>query len=211
MDHLQLVLVTVAISFAICVVLFIISRKYHKVGDVVMVIVNMIYTIPSMALFALMVPVVGIGRPAAYTALTLYNLFVILKNMNVGFDTISPLVLEAATGIGYDNRQRLLKIELPLAMPSIFAGLKLASTMNVGLATIAKVVNGGGLGDLLFDGLKRRYLPEIIWATLACILMSVVLNFIFQSLENWSLDRAQGFGKTKARKVRSGEPEQAEA
>ena len=192
LGHVRLVSVAVVISFLVSVPLFLIGRKWPKARNVIMTVANVIYTIPSMALFALLVPFVGLGTAPALIGLIMYNLFIILKNTNVGFETISPLIIEAGRGVGYDSKQLFLKIELPLAMPSVWAGLKLSSTMTVGLASIASIVNGGGIGKLLFEGMKRRYISEIICASLICAIMSVLCNFIFQQLENYALDKAQG-------------------
>ena len=191
-SHVQLVTMAVATALIVAIPLFLIGRKWPKAGKIIMTVANMIYTIPSMALFSLLVPFVGLGTAPALIGLAMYNLFVILKNTNVGFDTIPPRIIEAGRGVGYDSRQLFLKIELPLAMPSVWAGLKLSSTMTVGLASIASIVNGGGMGKLLFEGLKRRYISEIICASLVCAVLSVLCNFVFQQLENYALDKAQG-------------------
>lgn len=191
-SHLRLVAMAVALSFAASIPLYLIGRKWPKAGKVIMTLANIVYTIPSMAMFALLVPFLGLGVAPALVGLTLYNLFVILKNTNVGFESIPPLVIESGRGMGYDPMQLFLKIELPLAMPSIWAGLKLSSTMTVGLASIASIVNGGGMGKLLFEGMNRRYISEIICASLICAAMSVLFNFVFQQLENHALDKAQG-------------------
>lgn len=196
-EHIQLVVLAVLLAFLICIPLYFLARKYKTMYAIINVIVNAIYTIPSLALFALCVPIIGIGRPAALLTLTSYNLFVIFKNTYVGFNTISPMLTEAAKGIGYSPVQSFIKIEFPQALPSIFAGLKLASTMTVGLATIASTVNGGGLGKLMFDGLQRRYMSEVLWATIISAVMSLIFNGIFQELENISLAKAQGAWKVK--------------
>lgn len=196
-EHIELVVLAILIAFLICIPLYFLSRKYKMMYMIINVVVNAIYTIPSLALFALCVPIIGIGRPAALLTLILYNLFIIFKNTYVGFSTISPMLTEAARGIGYSSMQSFFKIEFPQALPSIFAGLKLASTMTVGLATIASTVNGGGLGTLLFDGLKRRYMGEVLWATFISVALSLIFNGIFQRLENVTLAKAQGAWKVK--------------
>lgn len=196
-EHIELVVLAILIAFLICIPLYFLSRKYKMMYMIINVVVNAIYTIPSLALFALCVPIIGIGRPAALLTLILYNLFIIFKNTYVGFSTISPMLIEAARGIGYSSMQSFFKIEFPQALPSIFAGLKLASTMTVGLATIASTVNGGGLGTLLFDGLKRRYIGEVLWATFISVALSLIFNGIFQRLENVTLAKAQGAWKVK--------------
>lgn len=196
-EHLQLVVLAVGAAFLICIPLFLAAQLSPKVNVAITAIINAIYTIPGMALFALCVPVVGIGRPAALLALTLYNLFVIFKNISIGFGAVSPSLLEAGKGMGYSTLQLFAYIKLPQAMPSIFAGLKLASTMTVGTATIASIVNGGGFGRLMFDGLKRRYMGEILWVTLVSIIMALIFNNIFQWLEDSALKRAQGERRNK--------------
>lgn len=191
-QHIQLVCISVSLALVLCVALFMLGRIAPKLNIAITTAINIVYTIPSMALFALCVPIVGIGRPAAILALTLYNMFVIYKNINMGFNSVDSFMIEAGTGIGLSNMQLFRYIQLPQTLPSVYAGLKLSSTMTVGLATIASIVSGGGLGKLLFDGLKRRFMEELFLATIISILMATAFNMVFQYLEDRALAKAKG-------------------
>jgi osmoprotectant transport system permease protein len=114
---------------------------------------GIIYTIPSLALFGIMIPIVGIGFTPAVIALTLYSLLAIIRNTAVGIDGVSPAIIEAARGMGMTELQILLRVELPLALPVIFAGLRIAAVSTISLATLASFFGANSLGNLIFEGI----------------------------------------------------------
>jgi osmoprotectant transport system permease protein len=129
-----------------------ITRK-RGLYDPVITTAGIIYTIPSLALFGIMIPIVGIGFAPAVIALTLYSLLVIIRNTAVGVDGVSPAIIEAARGMGMTDMQILLRVELPLALPVIFAGLRIAAVSIISLATLASYFGSKSLGSLIFEGI----------------------------------------------------------
>lgn len=177
------VLVTAGV-FAI--VTGIVTRRNQLARELALAIASVFLTIPSLALFVIFIPLVGLGFAPSFIALFLYSLLPILRNTITGLDGIDPGVLESAKGMGLNQAQVLLRIELPLAWPVILAGIRVSSMLIVGIAAIATLVAGGGLGDFIKSGLARLPLPnslEAIWVgTLLCLLLAFVIDLILQAL-----------------------------
>jgi osmoprotectant transport system permease protein len=157
---------------------------------------DLLYTIPSLALFAFLVPVVGIGNTPAIIGLVAYALTMLIRNTVVGLESVPAAVREAATGMGLTRRQTLLRVELPLAIPAIMAGVRLATVSTVGIATIAVFVGGGGLGELILtDGIQRQlFLTPIVVGTVVATLLAITLDLLLVGLERlmtpWTRVRA---------------------
>jgi osmoprotectant transport system permease protein len=135
------------------------------------------YTIPSLALFAIMIPFTGIGATTVIIALAAYSLLAIVRNTVAGIDGVLPATLDAARGMGMTGAQRLVMVELPLALPVILAGIRLAAVAAIGIATIGAVVGAGGLGRLIFDGMRTLNADQIIAGALASSLLAVALDW----------------------------------
>jgi osmoprotectant transport system permease protein len=171
-EHLYLSAAALAIALVIALPLGLILNRVRPLRDPVLFVLDMLYTIPSFALFALLVPIMGLGAQPAITALTIYSLFILARNTLVGYDGVDPAVKEAALGMGMDRRQVLWRIETPLALPVIIAGIRIATLSTVGLATIAAWIGAGGLGQLLRDSLGNLDLAinqSKLYAGLICI------------------------------------------
>ncbi len=140
-------------------------------------------TLPSLALFTLFIPIVGLGFWGPFIALFMYALLPILRNTVTGLTEVSPAVLESARGMGLSSRQRLWQVQMPLAWPVIVTGIRVSTLLTAGIAAIATLVAGGGLGDFIKDGLQRFGLPngvESIWTgTLFIIILALVFDLIF--------------------------------
>jgi osmoprotectant transport system permease protein len=177
------VLVTAAV-FAVAT--GIVTRRNALARELALSIASVFLTIPSLALFVIFIPLVGLGFAPSFIALFLYSLLPILRNTITGLDGIDPGVLESAKGMGLSPTQVLLRVELPLAWPVILAGLRVSSMLVVGIAAIATLVAGGGLGDFIKSGLARLPLPnslESIWlGTLLCVLLALVIDLILQAV-----------------------------
>jgi osmoprotectant transport system permease protein len=150
-------------------------------------------TIPSLALFTIFIPLVGLGFAPSFLALLLYSLLPILRNTIAGLDGIDSSVLEAAKGMGLTPTQVLLRVQLPLAWPVIIAGIRVSAMLVVGVAAIATLVAGGGLGDFIKSGLARLPLPnsfESIWTgTLLCLLLALVIDISLQLLRRATISK----------------------
>ena len=183
LEHVQLVVITLLISVAIAVLLTVLSTQYQKVGQVLMNLFSVVYSIPSLALFALLIPVTGLGRTTAVVVLTAYNQYLLLRNFITGLNEVDPAVREAAAGIGLTRMQMLLKVQVPLAKKAILAGIRLAVVSTTGIGTIAASINAGGLGTLLFDGLRTMNTVKILWGSLLSAALAIFLNAVLKLAE----------------------------
>lgn len=183
LEHVQLVVITLLVSVVIAVLLTVLSMQYQKLGQVLMNLFSVIYSIPSLALFALLIPVTGLGRTTAVVVLTVYNQYLLLRNFITGLNEVDPAVREAAAGIGLTRMQMLLKVQVPLAKKAILAGIRLAVVSTTGIGTIAASINAGGLGTLLFDGLRTMNTVKILWGSLLSAALAILLNAMLKLAE----------------------------
>jgi osmoprotectant transport system permease protein len=154
-EHLLLVLLSTLLAVAIGVPLGVALTRRPRLARPILGFANVVQTIPSLALFGFLIPmplIGGIGARTAIAALVVYALLPILQNTYTGIRSVDPAVIEAATGIGMTSRQRLRSVELPLAMPVVLAGVRIATVVSIGLATIAAAIGAGGLGVLIYRG-----------------------------------------------------------
>lgn len=154
-QHLFLVGTAIAIAILIGIPLGILITRYSKLAKPILGFANVMQTIPSLALFGFLLPIPligGIGEKTAIVALVLYSLLPIIRNTFVGINSVDPAVREAGRGIGMSDRQLLLQVEIPLAMSVILSGVRVATVICVGLATIASAIGAGGLGEFIFRG-----------------------------------------------------------
>ena len=188
-EHLVIVLVSVVVAIVIGVPLGIWCTRRARAGGVVLRVVDAIQTVPSLALFGLLIPVPfigGIGMRTAILALILYSLLPIVRNTVTGIRGVDPVVRDAGMAMGFTPRQLLLKVELPLAMPTIVAGIRIATVVGIGLATIAAAIGGGGLGTLIFRGVamvdNRLILAGALPAAGLALLADIVLTLVERRL-----------------------------
>ncbi len=183
--HLQLVGASLAIAIAVSIPLAVLVRRNRAAFAATNGVLGALYTIPSLAMFAFLLSFVGIGFEPAVIALAVYCLQLIVRNAVVGLREVSGPVQEAARGMGLTKRQALFKVELPLALPAIFAGVRLAAVSTVGIATIAVYIGAGGLGELIVnDGIQRGLFvtPIFVGAVIATV-MAIVIDLGLVLLE----------------------------
>lgn len=161
-QHLVLVGAAMLMAFAISLFLGITTARRPRLYALVMTVTGMIFSIPGLALFALLIPWLGIGMLPAIVGLTAYALMILTRNIAAGFHAVPLDVREAARGMGYGTWRNLREVELPLALPFIITGLRIATTTLIGIATVAAYINAGGLGSIILAGLDQRY-PEKIF------------------------------------------------
>lgn len=184
-EHIYIVFVSSLLSIftAVPLGLLLTRPRFKKFGDRILGIVNIGQTIPSLAIVALFVGLLGIGARTAILALWIYSLLPILRNTMVGILNLDQAVLEAARGIGMKPRRILTKVEMPLALPIIVAGIRTAVTINIGTAILAAFVGGGGLGDLIISGNNiNRWQIRILGASLPAM-MAIVADTVFSAIE----------------------------
>lgn len=182
-EHTWYVIATLLTATAISVSIGIWVRHRPFPREIALGIASVFLTLPSLALFVIFIPLTGLGFMPAYIALTMYAILPILRNTVTGLNGVSPAVLESAKGMGLSSVQRLWKIELPLAWPVIITGVRVSTLLTTGIAAIAVLVGGGGLGSFILSGLRRLGLPnsfESMWAgTLLVILLALILDAFF--------------------------------
>lgn len=191
-DHLQLCAITLIISILIAIPVSLILSKYKKVSKAVLAILGAIYSIPSMALFALLVPALGLGKTTAIFVLVIYNQFILVRNIITGFNGVDSTIIEAAKGMGMSPIQSFFKVQLPLAMPVILGGIRISVVTTIAIATIAATINAGGLGVLLFDGLQTMNMVKMLWGTLLAAAITLIFNSILIKIEVREILRARG-------------------
>jgi osmoprotectant transport system permease protein len=193
--HIYLSFVSVAIALVISLPTGIIVSRYRKAYPPVTFITGLLFSIPSLAFFALLVtvPGVGLGPRAVIIALVAYSLLVLIRNVVAGMDSVPEETKDAARGMGLTSRQILFKVELPLALPVIVAGIRIATVTIIGIATIGAYISGGGLGELIFTGISRNFPTRIIvgavLATLLAVLADLSLLAIERYLRPWARTR----------------------
>ncbi|NRT72848.1 ABC transporter permease [Clostridium beijerinckii] len=181
--HIEIVLITLVISIILAALLTILAA-YSKIASKLLVnIFAMIYSIPSLALFAILVPITGLGKVTAIIVLVLYNQYILLRNTIDGLNNVDASIVEAATGMGMSKSQILFQVKLPLVTNPIFAGIHLAVVSTIGIATIAASINAGGIGSVLLDGLRTVNTAKILWGTLMSAGLAIVVNAILNVIE----------------------------
>lgn len=182
-QHVRLTLITIAIALAIAVPLGTLVARVPLLYTPVLGTFGIIYTIPSLALLTVLEDYVGIGPTNAVIALVAYAQFILVRNVVVGLRQIDPAVRDAARGMGMNSGQILLKIEYPLALPVILAGLRIATVATIAITTIAYLIDAGGLGKLLFDGVSSGYNSEIEVGAIAVSLLAIAADVLLRLVD----------------------------
>ncbi|MBQ1050971.1 ABC transporter permease [Micromonospora sp. C51] len=178
-EHATLTLRAVLIAALIAVPLAVVAYWFRPLTGPILALTGVLYTVPSLALFAFVAPYLGIGVATVLSVVVLYALLVIVRNTVAGLNQVPAEVREAAEGMGYGRWGRLLRIELPLALPGILTGLRLATVSTVALVTVGVVIGRGGLGQIIFAGFQNNlYKAQIMTGTLLCVLLALVLDLL---------------------------------
>lgn len=186
LEHIVIVSIAVLIAAAAGIPIGIACVRRPRSGSVALRAIDIVQTIPSLALFGFLIPlplIGGIGVRTAIVALVLYSLLPIVRNTATGIAGVDPLVREAATVLGMTERQRLFGVELPLAFPSIIGGLRIATVIAIGVATIGAAVGGGGLGTLIFRGVAMVDTTRILAGALPAAGLAIIADLLFGSME----------------------------
>ena len=183
LEHISLTAITLAFSVLLASALTVLAVVMPVIGNMLTVVFSVVYSIPSLALFALMIPLTGLGRTTAVIVLCAYNQYLLLGNFLTGLNEVDPGVREAAKGIGMTTMQELFLVQIPLASKALFAGIRLAMVSTIGIGTIAAAINAGGLGTLLFDGLRTMNTAKILWGSLLSAVLAVSANGLLKLAE----------------------------
>ena len=179
-EHLVIVAVVLAWSLVVAAIITLLIRRSRRVENVVLQILGAVYSIPSLALFSLLIPITGLGLTSATIVMVAYNQFLLVRNIVEGLNGVDSSVVEAATGMGMSPMQVLCRVELPLAAPMIFAGIRLAVISTIGIA-----INAGGLGTVLFSGLRTMNIYKIVDGTILCAVVALVANGVLKGVETF--------------------------
>lgn len=208
LEHIKLTAISVGFAILIGVPLGILIAYAKRVSKPILMVANVIQAIPSMALLGFMIPTLGIGMVPAIVAVVLYSLLPIIKNTYTGIDNISPQTLEAAKGIGLTPFQVLTKVQIPLSLPVIMAGVRIASVTAVGLMTMAAFIGAGGLGHLVFSGIRTVNNNQILGGAIPACLLALLVDFLIGLVEKLvtpiSLQKGENNIKKKKRTLQKG-------
>jgi osmoprotectant transport system permease protein len=192
-EHLELTAIAVGIGAAIAFTAAILAYKQNWFETPFSLFSAFLYTIPSLAFFELMVPITGINRFSAEIALVSYTLLILFRNTLTGLRGVPQPAIEAARAMGLTPRQSLLRIELPLALPAIMAGLRIATVTTISLTTVAAYIGAGGLGEPIFDAIQTGFKTEFVGAGILAILLAIVVDVALVLLQRvitpWSRRR----------------------
>jgi osmoprotectant transport system permease protein len=197
-QHLKLTVTTLAIAVVIAVPLGTLVARLPVLYTPVIGLLGIIYTIPSLALLAILVTYIGIGFWNAIVALVAYAQFILVRNVVVGLRQVDPFVKEAARGMGMNSWQILFKIEYPLAMPTMLGGLRVATVATIAIASIAALIDAGGLGTLLFDGINNSLFTtsELQVGAIAVSMLAVLADLLLRMVE-WYLPASRATASTR--------------
>ncbi|MCL1694444.1 ABC transporter permease/substrate-binding protein [Lysinibacillus sp. BPa_S21] len=186
LEHIQISFIALFLAVVIAIPLGIYLTNKKKIAESIIGISAILQTIPSLALLGLLIPLFGIGKVPAIIALVVYALLPILRNTFTGINEVDPSLKEAAMAMGMNTRKRLVKVELPLAMPVIMAGIRTAMVLIVGTATLAALIGAGGLGDIILLGIDRNNTALIILGAVPAAFLALVFDFLLKKLESLS-------------------------
>ncbi|SCL14700.1 osmoprotectant transport system permease protein [Micromonospora rhizosphaerae] len=182
-EHAWLTGRAVLIAALVALPLAVAAYWFRSLAGPILALTGVLYTIPSLALFAFLAPYLGIGAITVLSVVVLYALLVIVRNAMAGLNQVPPEVREAAEGMGYGRWGRLFRVELPLALPGILTGVRLATVSTVALVTVGVVVGRGGLGQLIFAGFQNNfYKAQIMTGTVLCVLLALVLDLVLAGI-----------------------------
>jgi osmoprotectant transport system permease protein len=197
-EHVKLTVEAVVIGLAISLPLGIFAHRHPQWYTPIASMAGIIYTIPSLALFVLLLPVTGISDVTVEIALVGYTLLILIRNIVAGLAGVSPELKEAATGMGYTSRQLLWRVELPLALPVIWAGVRLATISTIGLVTVASLLGKGGLGQFILEGLRTFFTTETMLGALFSVILAIAADLLLMGAQRlmtpWAESRRKRVG-----------------
>lgn len=191
-QHIEITGLTILIAGVIAIPLGYFFANHQLISRVVMPVLSLIYTIPSLAFFVLLIPIFGLGLIPALVALVAYTLFVLVRNTIVGYQQVDGNIVEAARALGYTRWEVLWKFKTLYALPTIISGLRIATTSTIGIATIASYINAGGLGTMLFNGLNQNNYTEVVVGSIVIAIFAILVNWGLEKLQTRVLSYVSG-------------------
>lgn len=183
-QHAQMVLTSLLIAFLVAIVLIAIFLRKKNWLNGLIYFFSLLYSVPSYAFFALLIPVTGLGETTAIIVLAFYSEYVLLRNFITGIREVDSNYIAVAKGLGMTQQQIFTKVQLPLALPAVFSGLQIALASTMAIATIASTISAGGLGDLMFEGLQTGKVVPILWGTILTVGLTLICILVLKLIEN---------------------------
>ncbi|WP_406064870.1 ABC transporter permease [Streptomyces sp. NBC_01077] len=177
-QHLQLTGVSVALGLVLALPLAVAARRWRWAAGPVLGVTTLLYTVPALAMFSLLLPVYGLSATLVVAGLVLYSLTLLVRNILAGLRAVPEETRQAARGLGYGPVRLLLAVELPLAVPAAMAGLRIATVSAVSLVTIGAIVGHGGLGNLIYSGMNTYFKAQVLTASVLCVLIAVAADLL---------------------------------
>ena len=175
-DHVLMTVLAVVVGTVVAVPAAVLAQRLPRSQPLLLGLAAAVYTIPSLALFSLLLPFTGLSMTTVVVGLVLYSLTILLRNVLAGLQGVPEEAVDAARGMGFSPGRLFWRVELPLALPAIVAGLRVATVSTVALVTVGTVVGNGGLGDLIFEGLRSNFKAEVLTASVLCVALAIVLD-----------------------------------
>lgn len=194
LEHVVLTAIAVGIGFAISFPLGVWAHRRRRLYAPITFVAGLLYTIPSLALFVLLIPLTGLSRTTVEIGLVSYTLLILIRNVVAGLDGVPADVKDAARGMGLTPRQMLYRVEVPLALPAIIAGVRVATVSTIGLVTVGALIGRGGLGQFILDGLQTFFYTKIILGAVLSVVLALLAEAILlgaqRRLTPWARARA---------------------
>ncbi|WP_419996829.1 ABC transporter permease [Streptomyces boninensis] len=198
-QHVWITVVSVAIGLLVAFPLALLARRYKAVAAPVLGLTTLLYSIPSLAMFSLLVPWMGLSASVVITGLVLYSLTVLVRNLLAGLEAVPEEAREAARGMGYGPARLLFGVELPLAVPAMMAGIRIATVSTIAMTTVGGIVGYGGLGNLILEGMDTLFKAQVLTASVLCVALAVLADVLLLGLQRlltpW--ERAQRRAKSR--------------
>lgn len=184
-EHLFMTVTALFISICVALPLSMVLLRSERLTAVVLGFLGILYTIPSIALLILLLPIFGLNQRSVIVALVIYTQIILVRNMVAGLKEVPPVTLEAAHGVGMNGRQRWYRVQIPLALPVILAGVRIATVVAIAIATIGAKFGAGGLGTLLFDGIAQNRYDKIVAGAVVVALLAMIMNWLLMAAGNY--------------------------
>ncbi|WP_394814862.1 ABC transporter permease [Streptomyces millisiae] len=204
LEHIVIAATSVGIAVLVAFPLALLARRWRPAAGSILGLTTVLYTIPSLAMYALLLPVFGLSASVVICGLVLYSLTVLVRNILTGLDSVPAETRDAARGLGYGRWRLLFGVELPLALPALMAGVRIAAVSAVSLTTVGAIVGHGGLGNLIHSGMNSYFKAQVLTASVLCVLLAVVADLLLLAVQRlltpWT--RAAGGGRSTPRAPR---------
>ncbi|MER6689662.1 ABC transporter permease [Streptomyces minutiscleroticus] len=202
LQHVGITAAAVGIGVAVALPLALLARRYRRLAGPILGVTTVLYTIPSLAMFSLLLPLFGLSAALVVTGLVLYSLTILVRNVLAGLRAVPEEAVEAARGMGYGPVRLLWEVELPLALPALLAGVRIATVSTIALTTVGAIVDYGGLGTLILDGLDSTFKAQVLTASVLCVLLAVAADLLLLGVQRlltpWTRTRRAGRARVRA-------------